>query len=556
LAQTYVQLVRRQPILSETVKSLGLKMSWQELRDRVSAVPITGTQLIEIGLVDTIPARGVAIANELAHQLILQSPTMPSADQQERLDFIQGQLPELENKIRAARVQVTALDQTISSAASARTVQEAQTQQNTLNGQINLWQTTYAQLLNSLQQGNLNYLSVVEPASLPITPISPRTMVNVLVAAAIGLILSVGGSVLLEYLDNTIRSPEEARALVGAPILGTIGRIEGKLYPEKLISVYEPRSPLTESYRELRTNLQFSSLDAPLKKIIVTSPGPSEGKSITAANLAVVLAQAGLSVILVDADLRRPVMHRIFEVKNRVGLTSWLLAQDTETLASVGARTWGEPAQTVRTDTNHYIQLTKVPGLRIIPCGPQPPNPAEVLGSARMHQLMDELTHIADVVIFDSPPCVTVTDAVVLSRWADGVLLVLDSQHTDRQAAKHARENLDAVGAKVLGAVINRVDPGSGRYTYSYYSSDRYYYSGSRDEGEAEKGNHRDRSTKGRGLFFRLRQSKKSHSEIRGVSTNSLKAPNGAVPLEAASQENKTAPLDAAESSGDGKEPR
>ncbi len=513
LAQTYVQLVRRGPILSETVKSLGLKMTWQDLRDRVSAVPITGTQLIELGVVDTIPARSMAIANELAHQLILQSPTTPSQEDQDRLAFIRSQLPELEAKIKNARDQITALDQTISTAASARAVQEAQTQQNNLNAQINVWQTTYAQLLNTLKQGNLNYLSVVEPASLPTDPISPKTATNVLVAAAIGLTLSVGGALLLEYTDNTIRSPEEARTILKAPILATIGRIEGKTYAEKLIAVYEPRSPLTESYRELRTNLQFSSLDAPLKKIVISSPGPAEGKSVTAANLAVVMAQAGLSVILVDADLRRPVMHKIFEVKNRVGLTSWLVSQEMEP-AVAGGMSRDEASHLQHADANSYIQQTKINNLRIIPCGPQPPNPAEVLGSSRMHQLLDELTTIADIIILDSPPSVTVTDAVVLSRWVDGVLLVLDAQHTDRQAARRARENLDAVGAKLLGTVINRVAPGSGRYTYSYYSSGRYYYSNSREDEEAEKNNHRERKSAFR-QWFKPRQPKKTAAAPR-----------------------------------------
>src|SRR6185436_20007743 len=156
-------------------------------------------------------------------------------------------------------------------------------------------------------------------------------------ALAVGLTLSVGAVLLLEYLVDTIRSPAEVRTLLNAPILTAIGRIEGDNYPSKLIAEREPRSPLTEAYRALRTNLQFSSLDKPLKIVVATSAGPSEGKSLTAANLSVVLAQAGLSVILVDADLRRPVQHKIFGLKNTVGLTTWLVGQPVEALTATVA---------------------------------------------------------------------------------------------------------------------------------------------------------------------------------------------------------------------------
>src|SRR5262249_33342275 len=149
-------------------------------------------------------------------------------------------------------------------------------------------------------------------------------------AVAVGLALSIGAVLLLEYLDDTIRSPAEVRELLNASILAAIGRIGGSNYPDKLVAAREPRSPLTEAYRSMRTNLQFSSLDHPVRRIVVTSAGQSEGKSLTAANLSVVLAQAGMSVILVDADLRRPVVHKVFGGKNATGLTDWLVGQSLE----------------------------------------------------------------------------------------------------------------------------------------------------------------------------------------------------------------------------------
>ena len=479
LAQTYVQLATKEPILNATVTALGLRQDWVALRDQVSAYPIAGTQLMAISVIDTQPLRAKAVADEIAQQMILQSPTTPSADQQARLDFVTAQLPVIEKEIRNGNLHIADLDQQIANATSARQIQDLQAQQNGVSTQVNQWQTTYSQMLASLQTGRLNYITVVEPAEVPNVPVSPRTTLNLGLAIAVGLTLSTGAVLLLEYMDDTIRSPSEARALLGAPILTAVGKINGASYSDKLIAEREPRSPLTEAYRALRTNLQFSSLDNPMRTIVVTSAGPSEGKSLTAANLAVVLAQAGMSVILVDADLRRPVVHKIFGLQNRTGLTSWLVGQPTEpAVAAAGGGRWLEPSAVGKGGPlEPYIQATSVARLRVVTSGSLPPNPAEVLGSGRMHQFLEEINQIADIVVLDSPPCGTVTDAVVLSRWVDGVILVLDQKNTSRQGIQRARENLQAVGAKILGAVINRLDNrGANSYYYSGYQNSYYYH--------------------------------------------------------------------------------
>lgn len=494
LAQTYVALATKEPILSATARALGLDIknpdAWRDLRGLVSAYAIQGTQLMAISVMDKSPIRAQAVADEIARQLILQSPTTPSPEEQERLNFVQAQLPELEQKIQAGNTRVANLDALISGATSARQIQDIQQQQSVLQSQINEWQTTYSQLLASLQSGSLNYISVVEPADVSTVPVSPRIGLNVLLAVGIGLALSIGAVLLLEYLDDTIRSPAEVRALLSAPILAAIGKIDGDSYSQKLIAEREPRSPLTEAYRALRTNLQFSSLDNPLKTIVVTSAGPAEGKSLTASNLAVVLSQAGMNVVLVDADLRRPVMHKVFGLNNNIGLTSWLVGQTAETaVANVGGR-WVESTGTGKGGPlEPYLQTTTVPRLKVVTSGPLPPNPAEVLGSTRMHQFLDEVTQIADIVIIDSPPCVTVTDAVVLSRWVDGVILVLDQKNTSRQGIQRARENLQAVDARILGAVINRLDSSTGSsYYYGSYSSYYYYHADDADAGNGKNG--------------------------------------------------------------------
>ncbi len=207
--------------------------------------------------------------------------------------------------------------------------------------------------------------------------------------------------------------------------------------PESLITVSTPRSPISEAYRTLRTNLEFSSLDRPVKTMVVTSPGPEEGKSTTLANLAVTLAQAEKKVILVDCDLRRPSQHEIFGVKNGVGLTTMVV--DDEAI------------------TAPPLQETEVPGLRLLPSGPLPPNPSELLGSRRMEEIIDILSQRADIVLFDAPPIIAVTDAAVLSSKVDGVLLVISAGGTKRDHAQKAKALLEKVNAHLVGAVLNNV---------------------------------------------------------------------------------------------------
>ena len=204
-----------------------------------------------------------------------------------------------------------------------------------------------------------------------------------------------------------------------------------------LITVADSRSPVSEAYRTLRTNLDFSSLDKPIKTMLVTSAGPEEGKSTVLANLAVTTAQAGRKVILVDCDLRRPTLHSIFNLEKDVGLTTMVV--DDAAMESPP------------------LQDTAVEGLQIVSSGPLPPNPSELLGSRRMEEIIAALLERADVVFFDAPPVVAVTDAAVLATKVDGVLLVVNAGGTKRDYARAAKARLEKVNANLLGAVLNNV---------------------------------------------------------------------------------------------------
>ncbi len=452
LAQTYSELIKREPILRATARALGFEEEWRSLQGQITARLVPNTQLMEILVTDTDPQRAQLIADQVAHQLI--SSIERARPQDSNRQFIQEQAASLPPKIQAAQEEIQKLEAELSQAFSARQIQEIQSRVATLQNQINTWQATYAQYQLLLGDQGINTLTIIEEARLPTAPIGPQWKKQVLLAAAVGMILAAGTAFLLEYLDDTVKSPDDVSRTTGLTTVGAITRITGDNPADKLIAVRHPKSPIAEAYRAMRTNLQFSALDRPLKSLVVTSPNPVEGKSTTLANLGVVMAQAGKSVVLVDSDLRRPMLHKIFQLPNKEGLTSVLL-QDEPSL-------------------DGHLQETGIENLRVLTSGPLPPNPSELLGSQKMRQLIEQLKSRADVVLFDTPPAIPVTDATVLAIQTDGVLLVADAGRTRRNMARQVVENLRQVGANLLGVALNRLSPrGAGSYYYYYY----YYYS-------------------------------------------------------------------------------
>ncbi len=453
LAESYAQIAVRQPILQAAIDSLGLKMGWQFLRSRVNVTPVPRTQLLAVTVQDTSPERAVAIADEIARQLILQSPTSPQ--NQERVDrsaFVQQQLLSLEGRISRAEERLQELETELDSALSARQIQDIETEKTGLEALINEWQANYVSLLSFLEGGDSpNYLTVIEPAQLPTYPVSPDIKMNVLLAAAAGFALALGAVLLLEYIDDTLKTPDDLMRVTGITALGSVMRIKGKSYKEKMALAHEPFSPIGEAYRLIRTNIQFMAVDTPAQLIMGTSASPGEGKSTTIANLGVVMAQADLRTIIVDTDLRQPTQHKIFRVPNSGGVTDLLLSPDAA--------------------IEEQLVNTGYDNLKLITSGPLPPNSSELLGSQRMGQLLEQLRFKADVILFDTPPVLAVTDASVLSNRMDGVVLIVHAKRTRRADVTEAVERLEKVGAKVLGGVLNQISMGdSSHYYYSYYS--------------------------------------------------------------------------------------
>ena len=330
--------------------------------------------------------------------------------------------------------------------------------------------------------GQIGKIRIVDPAVPPEFPISPKKKLNLILATLVGLGLGIGVVFFLEYLDNSVRTVEDVERLQ-LPLLGSIPDIEPekqnglwRALPKKkgsedevgrlatrLVTHLKPKSPYSEAYRSLRTQIQYARSEKPVQTILVSSPGPGEGKSTSVTNLAITMAQMGSKTILVDSDLRRPVLHSLFDLKRDVGLSNYLVG---------------------RAEIEEVIRPTSVDNLYLISCGILPPNPSELLGSKRMQELIQQLKSEYDYVLFDSPPLIAVTDAVVMAPWVDGVVLVLRSGKTDRDAAVRAFELLRNVKANVLGTLLNDVLPS---YMYGSYYYYYYYYYYSSEDGKTKK---------------------------------------------------------------------
>jgi capsular exopolysaccharide synthesis family protein len=297
---------------------------------------------------------------------------------------------------------------------------------------------------------NLNTIYVVEPASVPVNPMSPRVTVNTIVGGVLGLLAAIAVVAVIEYLDDTVKEPADLEQH-DLTLMGVVQRFSARR--DSFLSVLDDssrREGLLEAYQHLRTNIEFARLDTDIRSIVVTSAQPREGKTTTCVNLAIMAARAGRRVVLVDADLRRPAIHRALGLPNREGVTTALLSASQEGLP--------------------FLQ-TQVPNLRVLLTGPLPPNPAEVLGSERMVTLMRKLQEEADLVVYDTPPSVAVADAAILAAHADAVLLVVDAGRTRMSALATALDHVRRSRTRILGVVLNKVSRhGKGYQGYYDYS--------------------------------------------------------------------------------------
>ena len=470
LATTYADIANTGPVREQTMAVVGL--DWlPEYTVRQQA----NTQIIEIAVIDTDPVRAQVVANELANQLILQSPTAPRPEEQERQAFIENELTDIESKITETREEISVQQEALVNLLSARQIADVQSQIAVLQTRLTTLQSNYAALLASTEGGAINSLRIIDPARRPETPVGPNRPVTILTAAAIGFALAAAGAYLMEYLDDTIKTPGDVEALTGLPTLAGIARFKSENGSRELVTQEHPRSPISEAYRVLRTGIQFSNLAKPNRKLLISSPNPVEGKSMTTANLAVVMAQAGHKVLVIDTDLRRPVQHKIFSLNKDKGLTNMLLLSELEREGS---------SAEMHQKLGQFLQKTSEPGLAVLTSGPIPPNPSELLGSNRMKKVLNILSSIFDVILLDSPPALAVTDAAVLSDQVDGVILVVNADSTRRNQLQQGVERLREINANLIGVVLNRLTPKSDGYYYYYYYEKSHYLENSNGKGD------------------------------------------------------------------------
>jgi len=296
----------------------------------------------------------------------------------------------------------------------------------------------------------------LDPALVPTSPVSPRLRVNIAAASVIALLLGLGLVFLIVFLDRTVKTTADAQQATGAPVLGVIPMLEALQSNDKARDLYvhtQPASSVAECARSLRTNIMFSSADRQLKTIVVSSANPREGKTTNVIYLGTTMAQSGQRVLLIDSDMRRPRLHSSLGIPRTVGLSNLIIGDK---------------------DFDEVIKTTEIPNLFILPCGPLPPNPAELLMSHRFEMVLAELEKRFDRVILDSPPLQLVTDAVVLSKQADGVILVVHADKTLRDDIQRAARQIRAVGGQIFGVIVNAIDDSRSTYYYGKYGG---YYS-------------------------------------------------------------------------------
>lgn len=464
LVATYTEYLRSKTFTQKAVEELHIAGSAGDVAQAIMTARVPNTNVFKISITWNSPEEARRIANGIADLFIserLGSNTPAQEEQQQSLQYYQRQVDQL-------RAQSTAVQNSTGLSAAEKEAELARIHMLLLPlEEIYIkWSQSAAADRNAKRAqataAVLDRASSGGPAAFPLWRI-------VFFAAMAGLALGVGVALMLDSLDDTVKTPEDVVRLVGLPTLGNLMRLPPtdadsggnlmRLPPTNadsaLISRQSLNIPAVEAYRMLWTNIQFATVDKPARMIVISSWGPQEGKTTTLANLAVTMARAGTRVLAVDTDLRRPSLHKIFGLSNASGMTNLLLREDM-------------PADQV-------IQPSGIDNLSVLTSGPLPPNPAELLGSSRFLAVAEQLKTKADLILFDSPPISAVVDPVVLADRVGYALLVVEAGKTRSQNLASAQASLAPSSATVLGVIVNKINRQGSSYYY-YYSADPAAY--------------------------------------------------------------------------------
>jgi non-specific protein-tyrosine kinase len=498
LTQTYAALVKTSPIVEAVIKKNQLKMSDSDLVKLFTVNVIPQTALMTITVTYSDPVQVSDIANSLAAQLIDYSPTDIAKQQKDQITLIQNEIATTSQQLIDSRNALIVVESSLATPNAPDHADMFARRVEILN-QINAEESNLASLSSTLialqNQGSVNTVQVVDPASIPNAPINTSALVSAMLGAIVGAILAIGVALTIDYFSNTIRTPGEVTPLLNLPLLGSVAPHGRKgSYKNKLVTWTEQRSSIAEGYRAIRVNLLFREQDEQAAAVsrcyVITSPGPGEGKSFTATNLAITFAITGMRVLLVDLDLRRPVLHQLFNVSNTPGVSAIWGANEVErqkTLFQSAAFQNGQFEQwmdavrhDIRDQLDVLVQKTEVPRLHLLPAGANVSSPAELLNTIQLKALIQHVTRsdLYDVVLFDTPPALVVTDCSIVATVARArVVMVVESGRTSRPSALRTVEQLQALSIPFAGVIMNRLraqdrDADYG-YTY-YYGYSRY----------------------------------------------------------------------------------
>jgi non-specific protein-tyrosine kinase len=484
LANTYSEFLKSRSFANTVLQqlqtqALPITPTEDEILGAIMARYIDDTQLFRITATYRDPIVAKALADTTAQMLVqannerilAQQTALMNAQLDTRRVQEIDRLGELTNLLRDElnyyEDHIAALEQQLTILSSGPASAETDARMMDTRSELLASRAARVDLLGSLAQAqesllaetekanrNLDTVVVVDEAVLPSQPLPRNIIQPILAALAAALALGILLAVVLDYFDASVKSPEELDTFYNKPTLGAIGIVNSAANSPgqegNLVMLNEPHSAVAETIRVVRTAVQIASLDQPLQSLLITSAVPGEGKSFIATNLAISIAQAGKRVILVDADLRRPQIHKAFGMHSEPGFTN-LVVDQTLSLQRV-------------------LQPTRVPNLRILACGTIPPNPAELLTSGRASIIMQTLSANADMVIYDSSPVTMVTDAVILATQVDGVVQVVNANGTNADLVRRCKDLLERSGANVLGPVLNRVATPDLGYYGNYYS--------------------------------------------------------------------------------------
>lgn len=451
LANIYADMARREPVQQATMEALGI--NWlPQYQSRV----VPNTQMVEISVSDTNPQRAQIIANELAEQLRIQSPAIGGTETSVRQEFIAQQLSGLQIQIQETETKIEELQTSLVGLNSASQIANIENEIREQTQKLNSLRDNYAGFLSNSQEGALNILSVVEPANLPTRSVGTNKFIIITLAGLVGFSLGAGAAYLLEYLDRTIKTTSDVERVFNLPVIGYISEITEN-GNNATYTASNPDSILAENIRLLRSNIEFFQISKPIKTILLTSPTQGNGKTTIASNLAISISQGEQDVILVDADLRRPAVHRALDIPRNPGLSD--LIRNKAGIDDV-VRDWNDD------------------GLKVITAGDIPPNITEVVGSKRIASILGEIREKHELIIIDAPPLI-IADSYNLASRVDGVILVMVPGETSEEQAKTIKEQLDRSKAHLLGIVFNKISEQNAHsyYDYQYRSlySPKYY---------------------------------------------------------------------------------